>query len=54
MEGFQVDAMRGPNHPMQEVLRREMGIDAFALDGDDTQLGDEWQDRRRAPAAVTR
>ena len=32
---------------MQELLRRELGIDAFALDGDATELGEEWIDRRR-------
>lgn len=39
--------MGRPNHPMQELLRREMGIDAFALDGDATELGERWEDRPR-------
>ena len=34
----------GPN-PVQVVLREAMGIDAYALDGDDTRVPDPWQDR---------
>ena len=36
--------MVGPN-PLQVVLHRQLGIDTFAMDGDDTTLGDVWQDR---------
>lgn len=39
--------MRPASHPMHELLHREFGIDSFALDGDDTELGDHWSDRRR-------
>jgi hypothetical protein len=41
-----------PN-PMQVILRRQMGLDVFALDGDDTDVQDTWQDdpRRRGPAS---
>jgi len=49
--------MRTPNppardaghNPMQAVIRRQMGIDAFALDGDDSELFETWSDRPRAP-----
>lgn len=30
---------------MHELLHQEMGIDSFALDGDDTAVADPWQDR---------
>lgn len=36
------------HNPMQTLLRRQMGIDAFGLDGDDTPLWDSWSDRPRA------
>ncbi|MEK6985015.1 MAG: hypothetical protein AABX89_01360 [Candidatus Thermoplasmatota archaeon] len=36
------------HNPMQTVIRRQMGIDAFGLDGDDTPLWDSWADRPRA------
>jgi hypothetical protein len=45
-----------PEHnPMQSLLRRHLGMDAFALDGDDTDLAESWQDRprRQKPAAAT-
>lgn len=32
---------------MQTVIRRQMGIDAFALDGDDSELWETWADRPR-------
>lgn len=49
--GFPV--MRMPEHnPMQSLLRRHLGMDAFALDGDDTELADSWQDRPRRAKAV--
>lgn len=38
--------MSDPN-PMQALLRRHLGVDAFALDGDDTQVLDSWADRPR-------
>jgi hypothetical protein len=42
-----------PEHnPMQNLLRRHLGVDAFALDGDDTDVLDSWFDkprRREAP-----
>jgi hypothetical protein len=41
-----------PEHnPMQSLLRRHLGMDAFALDGDDTDLAESWQDRPRRPVA---
>lgn len=36
--------MTGPN-PMHVLYRRAMGIDAFALDGDDTTVPEPWSDR---------
>jgi hypothetical protein len=42
-----------PEHnPMQSLLRRHLGMDAFALDGDDTELAESWQDRPRRPKGV--
>jgi hypothetical protein len=38
--------MSEPN-PLQVVLRRNLGVDAFALDGDDTEVQDSWADRPR-------
>lgn len=35
-----------PN-PMQALLRRHLGVDAFALDGDETEIVDRWTDERR-------
>jgi hypothetical protein len=35
-----------PN-PMQSIFRRQLGVDAFALDGDETQVLDPWSDRPR-------
>lgn len=38
--------MTTPN-PMQSLLRRHLGVDAFALDGDDTAVLDSWADKPR-------
>ena len=38
--------MTDPN-PMQALLRRHLGVDAFALDGDETDIQDRWTDRPR-------
>jgi hypothetical protein len=38
--------MTDPN-PLQSVLRRSMGVDAFSLDGDDTEVQDNWSERPR-------
>ena len=35
------------SNPMQVILRRQMGLDVFALDGDDTDVQDTWQDKPR-------
>jgi hypothetical protein len=40
-----------PN-PMQVLLRRQMGLDVFALDGDDTDVQETWQDKPRRREAV--
>ena len=40
------------HNPMQVLLRRHMGLDAFALDGDDTDVQDTWQDRPRRREAT--
>ncbi len=37
-----------PHNPIQNLLRRQMGIDAFGLDGDDTPLWDSWADQPRS------
>ena len=38
--------MPEPN-PMQTLLRRHLGVDAFALDGDQTEILDSWADKPR-------
>ena len=38
--------MTEPN-PLQVVLRRNLGLDAFSLDGDSTEVLDSWADRPR-------
>lgn len=38
--------MTDPN-PMQTLLRRHLGVDSFALDGDDTDVEERWTDQRR-------
>ena len=38
--------MTEPN-PLQVVLRRNLGVDAFSLDGDDTNGQNDWSERRR-------
>jgi hypothetical protein len=43
--------MSEPN-PLQVVLRRNLGLDAFSLDGDDTDVQDSWTDRPRRPKAA--
>jgi hypothetical protein len=35
------------HNPMQSLLRRHLGVDSFALDGDDTDVQDRWTDRPR-------
>lgn len=36
--------MRSGN-PLQDVLRQQVGLDAFAIDGDDTVVLEPWTDR---------
>jgi hypothetical protein len=38
--------MSEPN-PLQALLRRNLGVDAFSLDGDSTEVLDSWADRPR-------
>ena len=43
-----------PN-PLQEVLRQQVGLDSFAIDGDDTAIIEPWTDRpERARSPMTR
>ena len=42
-----------PN-PIQAVIREQLGVDAFALDGDDTEVADAWLDRKRTIAPRAR
>ncbi|MHB8633384.1 MAG: hypothetical protein ACYDBQ_05360 [Thermoplasmatota archaeon] len=39
--------MHEPN-PMRDVLHRQLGVDAFCLDGDAAILDETWQDEPRA------
>lgn len=34
-----------PRNPLHELLHEHVGIDSFALDGDETAVPDPWQDR---------
>ena len=38
--------MTEPN-PLQVVLRRNLGVDAFPLDGDATETLNDWSEKRR-------
>ena len=38
--------MNDPN-PLQSVLPRNLGVDAFALDGDATETMNDWSEKRR-------
>ncbi len=40
------ECMTDPN-PMQTLLRRHLGVDSFALDGDETDVQDRWTDQPR-------
>ncbi|HET6399118.1 MAG TPA: hypothetical protein VFH47_06160 [Candidatus Thermoplasmatota archaeon] len=42
-----------PN-PMHELLRQELGIDAFAVDGQTVELAEAWSERPRREAARPR
>lgn len=47
--------MKPSSNPMRELLKEELGIDAFALDGDASPLQETWEDRpnrRRAQPIV--
>ncbi len=36
-----------PKNPLQVLLHQQVGIDSFALDGDDTQIVETWDERPR-------
>jgi len=44
---FEIRQKPNNGNPMADLLREELGIDAFALDGDDRVLVGSWQDQRR-------
>lgn len=37
--------MAPERHPLHVMLHQHMGVDSFALDGDDTPVLDPWHDR---------
>ncbi len=39
-------------HPLHEVLHQQVGIDSFAIDGDTTQIIEDWSDKPRPRVAV--
>lgn len=46
--------MRASN-PLHEVLRQQVGLDSFAIDGDESVVLDPWSDRpERAHTPITR
>ncbi len=44
--------MTHPKNPLHEVLHQQVGIDSFALDGDDTLIVEAWDERERRPRRV--
>ena len=40
-------AMHPSTNPMRDLLQQQLGIDAFALDGSETQVVESWQDKPR-------
>lgn len=39
------ETMRAGPNPLHVLLHRQIGIDSFAMDGDDTDVPEPWQDR---------
>lgn len=37
--------MAGGQNPLHVLLHKQIGIDSFAMDGDDTDVPEPWQDR---------
>ena len=49
--------MRSASNPMQALLREQMGIDTFAIDGDEAAPGYSWlerPERSKSPARAPR
>jgi hypothetical protein len=42
-----------PGNPMHELLRQQLGIDAFALDGDARDQPEAWSDRTNTAHSAT-
>jgi hypothetical protein len=40
-----------PDNPVQRLLRRQIGIDSFALDGSEEVLWETWEERPRQKRA---
>jgi hypothetical protein len=34
-------------HPLHQLLHKHIGIDSFALDGDDTRISEGWDEKPR-------
>ncbi len=47
-----VDMMRV--HPLHQVLRQQVGIDTFAVDGDETRIIEDWSDKPRPRVTVAK
>ena len=45
LQGASRVASMQPKNPLHELLHQQVGIDTFALDGDDTLVLEPWQDR---------
>lgn len=44
-------------HPLHEVLRQQVGLDSYAIDGDATAIKESWDERparARTPVTLTR
>jgi hypothetical protein len=49
-DGIWTRAMsRDRPNPMHELLRQELGIDAFPMDGQTVELAEAWSERPRRP-----
>lgn len=41
-----------PGNPMQDLLKQQMGIDAFSLDGDEGMTDGDWADLQAHSLAI--
>lgn len=39
-------------HPLHEILHQQVGVDSFAIDGDATEIVEDWSDKPRSRATL--